>query len=139
MWEDQTDVVTADEVDCTHDIELVLDLLHLGLEGGLDDGPWEGCGGWARHVEWECPDVVKLLCLNSAEDDGIREFTWGSSLSEQADCILQGFGIVDELCKALDGTFCNGVDIIDDNVSECGTVCGGAELRAVAEHDLGPH
>jgi hypothetical protein len=114
FWEDNLDVVPADEIAAAFNTEFKLGGVGSLLALGFEKSPWEWDSRSAGHVEWAPPHVINLLGINAAESNSFWELTWDLRLGEGRDSRNKSNWIVNEGGESIDCLVSNSLDVGDD-------------------------
>ena len=139
LWEDDAAVVTTNEINDPHKVELPLDGSGLSLNGSINNGPWNWDSSWASKVEWKVPDVIELLGIDTSVDDGISELFWDHLPVEDRNKFFKILWVVHELSEARYKTVRHGIIIVDNDIGEGGGALGTTDFNGVVvscQHNL---
>jgi hypothetical protein len=118
LWENNLDVIPADEITPAVNSEFEIGGVGSLLALGFEESPWEWDSGSASHIEWAPPDVIEFLCVNTAERNSLWELSWDLSLSITRNCGNEAYRIVNEGGETIDGPASDSLDIRDDEIIE---------------------
>jgi hypothetical protein len=118
FWENNLDVIAADEITPTFETEFEVSGISSLLALGFEKSPWERDGGSAGHVKWASPDIVDLLGIEPAESDGLWELSWNLNLGESRNSGDERNWVVDEAGETIDGLASDSLDVGNDEIIE---------------------